>query len=279
MNDDGLQLHPEVQRVLDENQLLREELAAELAELQDLEHIERPHLIAIYQSKLGPWDLRLLRAQCELARLRRTAELIQASLNRGEAPNLREIEGMLDLELLAWQQRLKEAAERITGAQFRLSHLLSAADDAALKKLYRILVKKLHPDLNPGQSRERSNSWLQVVAAYEAGDLERLKALAHLPHLSGAGESSTATRTLDELMSEHGRLREQVLLLLEQIGAIRRQPPFSLRRQWEDHAWVEQRRAEVEAQIATANENALALEKHVKSLLIVHAPGRQFGSN
>lgn len=277
MSDGRIELHPEVQRVMDENALLRDELAARLAELHDLQHIVKPNLLAIYQTKLGPWDLRLLQAQCICARLKRKAELVQACLNRGQPPDFAAIETALEVEFLAWQQRVQETAQKIEAAQFRLGHLLAPGEDAELKKLYHALVKKLHPDVNPELLDEMKDLWLQVVAAYEAGDLQKLKTLALLTDKSGA--TTAASNSLDALRAEHERLRTHVMQLLRQLAEVGKQPPFSLRRQWEDDAWVAQRREEVEALTATANEQAQALEKHLQALIIVHGSGKQFGLN
>lgn len=124
MNAGQIQLHPEVQRLVDENDLLREELTGLLAEAEQLVQLVKPNLLAMYQTRIGAWELRLLRAQWETARARREIELIQASLNRGLKPDLREIEGLLDLEFLSWQERVREAAERIHAAEQRLKQLL-----------------------------------------------------------------------------------------------------------------------------------------------------------
>ncbi len=273
---DELELHPETQQLLEEIALLRDELAERLAELHSLQHTVRPNLLALFHSKLGPWELALLKAQCEAARLKRKAELVQAALNRGQSPDLVAIDGALDAEFLQWQQRMKEAAEQIESAQFRLSNLLCPAEASELKKLYYSLVKKLHPDMNSGLSSETAGLWNQVVAAYEAGDLRKLKALSLL---AATAEPLVAASGIAALKAEHQKLGQHVLAALKQLAEIQAQPPFSLRRQWEDEARLASRRAELEALTAAASQHALALEKHLNALLIIHGSAKQFGHN
>ncbi len=276
MSDGDIELHPKTQQLLEEIALLRDELAERLTDLHCLQHTVKPSLLALFQSKLGPWELALLKAQCEAARVKRKIELVQAAVNRGQSPDLIAIDGALDAEFLQWSQRMKEAAEQIEHAQFRLGNLLSAEDNSELKKLYYSLVKKLHPDMNPGLSRENSELWNQVVAAYEAGDLRKLKALSLL---AATAEPVRAESGLEALKAEHQKIGQHVLAVLKQIAEIQTQPPFSMRRQWEDEAWIAGRRSELETQTATSGEHAQALEKHLKALLIIHGTAKQFGHN
>lgn len=153
MSDLPVDLHPEYGLLADEVALLREELARLLAEEYDLFHLTRPHLLALYQQKIGAWEVQCLHVQIQAGRARRKLELAQAAINQGRQPDWQEIEGHLDLEFLAWQQQLQEATERLNAGNHRMKHLLPDAESRELKKLYVVLVKKLHPDVNPDLTR------------------------------------------------------------------------------------------------------------------------------
>ena len=246
MNEHALALDPDFQALREEIDLLREDLAHLLAQEHDLLHIIKPNLLALYQQKLGPWELRCLHAQVVATRARRKLEMARAALNRGQRPDWTEIEGQLELEFLTWQQRLREAAQRVEAAGQRLKSLLPPADDRELKKLYYALVKTLHPDVNPHLDEKQRRLWLRVQDAYAFADLDELRALALL-----------AGRTSDQAMGGGGsieRLRHQrdvldkhVAELERRIDTIEAQPPFPLRESLGDDAWVEARRAEIEA--------------------------------
>ena len=54
---------------------------------------------------------------------------------------------------------------------------MSDEDNEEFKKLYRQLVFKLHPDLNPQQSKDEKNLWNRIQLAYQGGDLEEMRSL------------------------------------------------------------------------------------------------------
>ena len=59
---------------------------------------------------------------------------------------------------------------------------LDEEDEKELKRIYKILIKKLHPDLNFHQENFKKELFIKVTNAYKNGDLEELKALyAMLP--------------------------------------------------------------------------------------------------
>ncbi|MBK9138432.1 MAG: hypothetical protein IPM17_06665 [Verrucomicrobia bacterium] len=269
--------HPEVRRLADENAVLREELVRLLTEAENLVQVVKPNLLAQYQALLGAWELRVLQAQFETARLRRQIELAQASLNRGVPPDLRAIERQLESDFLAWQARLREARDRILAAEMRLKHLLPPAEDREFKALYRTLVKKLHPDVNPPLTGDQRRLWLRVQAAHAAGDLPELRALALLAEKSGP--VPPPTKSLDQLRLDQQTLQRQIAELLRRIETIQSQPPFTLRPQLADEAWVAQRRQELEAQIQQVEAQRQALAAHWQRILIGTWHGPLPGNN
>ena len=270
-------LHPEIQRLGDENTLLREELIGLLAEADQLVQVVKPNLLAIYQARIGAWELRFLRAQWETARVRREIEMIQASLNRSQKPDLPEIEGLLDLEFLAWQERVREAAERLQSAEHRLKHLLPPAEGQELRNLYYALVKRLHPDVNPGLTDDQQRLWHRAQAAYAFGDLHELRALALLAEKSGA--VAPAPKSLDRLREDQAALARQIAEMLKRIEHIEGAPPFTLRPQLEDDAWLARRRQELDTQIEQQQAQCNALVAHRQHLLLDGTHGTIFGQN
>jgi hypothetical protein len=277
MHEGSLQLHPEIQRLSDENALLREELARLLTEVEDLVHTTKPNLLALYQTKLGRWELAALQAQAAVARLRRQVELAQTSLNRGEQPDPVAIECALELEFLTWQTKLKEAAERLQTAEARLQNLLSPADDHELKKLYYALVKRLHPDLNPNLTDDQRRLWQRLQSAYQASDLPELRALALLAE--DAAALPPPPKPLETLRQDQATLRAQITVLLQRVEQIESQPPFTLRAQLDDEAWLAARRQASETQTAALRQQADALQAHWQTLVGGTGHGTIAGNN
>ena len=245
MSKRALNLHSETRALAAENELLRDELARLLAEAHDLWHTVRPNLMALYHTKIGACELDLLQTMYQFAYLKRTLELAQAALNRSELPDRQAIEQQLQRELVGWRQRIAEAAERIKSGEARLSSLLSPAKDRKLKKLYRALVKALHPDLHPNLTAEQARMWQRVQDAYALADLEELQALALVVKQPEAAVPELLS--LDKLRLEQEKLRKHIAEMLERIGSIRSHPPFSLQEQLADGDWVAERRRELEA--------------------------------
>ncbi|MCX6908723.1 MAG: J domain-containing protein [Verrucomicrobia bacterium] len=272
-------LHPDIQRLTEENDLLREELTRLLTEADDLVNITKPHLLAQYQSKVGGWELKRLKAQCEAARLKRQIELVQAALNRGARPDLVAIERQLEKEFVEWQAKVAEAARQVAAAENYLKHLMSPEDDREFRKLYYALVKKLHPDPNPNLTENRKRLWHRVQSAYESGDLVELRALALL--VEKEGPVAAAPGSLEKLQRDQATLQKQINEMLKRIERIESQPPLTLRKQLADEAWVAARRREMEEQTAAFQAQGVALAGQLRILLgrKENDDGKLFGPN
>jgi len=266
--------HPEIQRITEENDLLREELTKLLTEAEDLVNTIKPNLLALYQTKIGVWELRLLQAKFRVARLRRQIELAQASINRGERPNIAVIECTIETEFLSWLSKLEETAQRIREAEDRLKHLLSPAEDRELKRLYYAIVKRLHPDVNPGTSSDNQRLWLRAQSAYENGDLAELRALSLL-----VGKSIATPKTLDQLRQDQAVLESQIIAMIEKLELIEAHPPFTVRPQLEDEIWLTTRRQDLDRQTAELCRQGDVLNKHWQALIGGIEHGTSFSQN
>ena len=271
-----LVLHPEIQQLAEENDLLREEFASLLTEAEHLIHTVKPNLLALYQTKIGVWELRLLQAQFKVARLRRQIELAQAYINRGEQPDLAAIECTIETEFIAWVTKLEEAASRLQDAETRLKHLLSPEDDRELKKLYYAIVKRLHPDVNPNVTADQRRLWFRAQAAYEHGDLPELRALALLVERNAP---ISPAKSLDNLRRDQEILEKQITTALETLERIESQPPFTLQNQLDDETWLAARRKEIDEQTVTLRQQGEALKNHWDKLLGDTGYGTSFSQN
>ena len=266
---------PEVPRLEADCQLLREEVARLLAEAHDLITIVKPNLLAMYQTKLGAWELKRLRLQCDIGRLKRKISMLQASINRGERVHEAELEGHLDLEFIDWRTRVAEAVAALDAAKQRMEHPMEPNAAQELRDLYRAFVKRLHPDLRPDLTERERQLWYRVQEAYDRADVEELRALA-LIEPSTAARRSTA---LDDLTRERDALREHAKRLIGELAAIDSQPPFTLRKQLTDDAWINDTRAAIDNECALLEQQRTELENHARQTLAAAQHGNGFSRN
>lgn len=254
----------------------RGELALLLADGHDLSHTVRYNLLALYQTKLGAWELELMRSQVRVARLKRIMELAQAALNRGVVPNLLQIEAQVREEQVLWEAKLREAVAKLRQAEERLTNLLSHEENVELKKLYHQLVKRLHPDLHPDQTEGDRSMWRQVQEAYDVADVERLRALSLVMTDSPLTDTPHA---FDKLKAEHDLLIKRIAEQEHKINALKSQPPFNLRENLEDDNWVSTKRTTLEKETEELQAQAATLEKHLEQLIPSYVPRIEFGPN
>ncbi|MHB1463283.1 MAG: DnaJ domain-containing protein [Armatimonadota bacterium] len=252
MSDDPLflSISPEFERLSKECELLKEELAALFTEREHILQAVIPGLEAEYVLKIGSLQHELLQVQIDIQRTKREIEIRQAALNRGVAINERQVTIQLEQEFAQWTVELDAQVKKIRDAQQQLSHLMSSDDYTELRKLYRTLAKKLHPDVNPDQSEQARNLWLQVQSAYEQADLKQLQALHLLA--DEIPDSYDLPNSLDILKKRRDDFKDQIKLMLQKMAELKKLPVFKWEQCLKDPQLVCKEQQAIREQIAQA---------------------------
>ena len=271
-------LHPRAQR-------LRAELADEnkrlmdlLVEIDDIKLQQNPQIEADYAVKVGYLENELLARQVEARRARRALELARAAANRGEALDaaaMARIERQLDDELSSWRRKLDAALERAQKLLERRagSVALSSRDARELKRLYRELAKRLHPDMHPELGEDARKLFASAQRMYQAGDVEGLRALAATVRVlmggdgaDGAGGLHREADVLDELETELIAARGRVEAMRGRLVDLRAAFPYAWRDKLADPAWVVEQSEELHRRITEAERVADAYREKLDAL-------------
>lgn len=214
--------HPEWDKLVEQRDALHAQIASTLADIHAVDD-ERPVVLGRYAAAFGDRLMRLHGLEIDSARLKREIELVQAALNSGREVDYQTIHDTLEQEFAEWQARLEAEAERLDAHRRSLDHLLDPATSLALRKTFRILVRRLHPDLHPDRTPAQAELWHRVTAAYEVRDMDELSALEILTREVGDVLPPDSLEALRETVSS---LRPRLDRLLLNLAETRRQWPF-----------------------------------------------------
>lgn len=169
-------INPEYEELAKEEKLLREELTRFIAIQDELVYHTCPNIEARYMEAVGMLEAKILEFKIDILAIKRKSELIRSKLNRREVVILTEIDNTIEKEYKEYYEQVQKTLKEAEKSVGRLSgEFLSEQDTAELKKTYKNIVKRLHPDLNPECDENDIMLFHKAVSAYENGDVEALK--------------------------------------------------------------------------------------------------------
>jgi len=209
-------------------------------------------LTSLYLEKLGRLQLELLEKQTEASRLKMKMNLIQAAINRNERPDLKAIEDEINARLQNYYARIQAESAALDEAKKVLSHLISEGEAQKLKEIFRVLCKRLHPDLNPDLTEEEKDLFIKVKAAY---DLQRLSDLQNiLLYLDDSNKEKLILISSDEKVERIKHLENQVMSLKVKIDQLKQSFPFSIEELILDEDYIVQKQEELRIQLKISEE-------------------------
>ena len=176
---------------------------------------EGPHLSALYMHHFGQLLYEQLKRTLAVDALRMRRSLLQAYVNRDQAPDLEEINSQMEARQREYDELLAKRMSDIKEAKRYLSTPgLTVKETNELRALYKTLVKRLHPDLNPQYSEAEKKLFLATVKAYQQGDLAQMRALMDLLNKDDLMQKKLQWDA-DTLESEIDKLRKRMIALDE----------------------------------------------------------------
>ncbi len=222
--------------------ILKELKAGYIALLNDLEILRnwgKVQLESLYATKIGKYEVELLELKILLKSLKKQIQWAHQSINIGQYPDFEALEIRAQELCKEAHQEIIAAKEKVLFGKAILSNLHSPEDSMELRKIYRNIAKKLHPDVNPNITEEEKEIWLSFYNAYQAGDLEKMKALeiVYSEHLQKS-ESHDDELNEDELLLQIAMLKQGIIELETQKKSIESEFPFTIAKEIRNDEWV-----------------------------------------
>ena len=257
---------PELEELKAEVERLRTELSMLMLERDELKFVICKNIEAEYMLKLGGLEYKAYEAQCNVLRLKRQLELMQARLNRQESIVMAVIETILNTEFAEYQKKLDEQVGKMNEAIERSNaDVLSEEETKELKKLYRKIVKALHPDMNPNITDAQRQLFDNAVMAYKNGNLDALRAIAGM--IGDADLQVTQTDAKARLLEEKKSLEKLLENVREEIQTIKSEYPYTMKELLADDEKVEARKRELELIISKYEEMAGVYKARIDELM------------
>ena len=195
-----------------------------------------------YYKQFGELLIRVYEKQVECIKLKKMISFAQTAINKNEKLDLDKLNAYLDEVMIEYRKKLEEMRQdhkKCIGAKY-----LGDMDIMKIKKIYRDIVKKLHPDISDLMDKDDrlKELWVRANEAYSANDLEALEEAYAQIQLILAGMGETGEIHVSDI-------EDKILALKENIEEITHSPPYTLKPYISDPIVGNEKRIELEGEL------------------------------
>jgi hypothetical protein len=262
--EENSEFFKEFEILYNENILLRTELATLYEEIEYLDRVVIPSTKTSYLIKIGTLRVELLQAQVAIMKTRHKIALLRSNLERGKIVHGEALNYEVEREFREWDDRLRHEIAQIDEAKARFSSLQQPEDAQEVRSIYRILSRKLHPEINPDQSEEAKSFWPSVRTAYIWGDIFHLKALMMMS--DDYPDSYDMPNDTGRMRRNRDILKAKIQTAAKRLENIKQHPAFEWRALLDDANNLAAEQSKLHDEIERAKLQHTALQDMLRSL-------------
>ena len=212
-----------------------------------------------YTREFGEKVIALFTKKIECIRKKKTIEYCQAALNHGQTVDQAKMQAYLAKEMSKFQEQLDEMVAEHEASQ--RSRIITAKELLEIKRIYHRLVKKIHPDINPGVTRSHviMDLWHRVSATYACNDLKELQSLEVLV--------CQALENVDVEDLEIPDIEDRIEELGKEILKITQTDPYCYKELLNDSEAVEAKKEDLENELRSYEEYGRQLDEILEGII------------
>lgn len=261
--ENNMIIFPDIDGITQEVKKLKIEISMLILERDELLFVECKNIETAYMIHLGFLEYKIFEKECLYLRLKRRMELIQAKLNRQEKVDLPLIDEQLDQEFIIYKHQLDEQLNKLNNAiDYQKGEALSEEDYKALKKMYRTIVKSLHPDLNNDLTEEQLKLFQNAVSAYEKCDILTIEMIYFIIN----GTSNDKKLDNRSVLDGRDKLCQKLELIKLEIEQIKASYPYTMKSIITDQDAIEKKKTELEQVLIQLDEVIKIFEQKIDAL-------------
>lgn len=203
-----------------------------------------------YIRVFGELIMEVYQKQVECIKLKKSIAFCQTQRNHGNAPDKEKLDGYIAGIMSVYYEQLRAMADETKAC--RDAKAVSEYDVLKIKKIYRDIAKKLHPDISPLTEKhpELMELWYRLVTAYNCNSLKETQEVAALINgfLERSGEDHFEMAIPD--------ISERITALEAEIQEIITTEPYNYRELLCNQKLVEEKKQSLNEELETYSDYA-----------------------
>lgn len=257
-------LHPEFLKTINSINELKESIADLLEEKDYLTYYTCRNIEVDYMLKVGFLESKLLELEVKIEKAKKRIKLIESYINEDKPINNEEIENKLSENFSEIESELNEMKKMVNFA-FEYCNTdkyeISEDDIKEIRDVYRDVLRKLHPDINPNITPDERRILFQATQYYEERNLKFLRSLKSLCIREKTLEETVEIDELEKLQERKKRYEKIRRNIVRSITCMKNIFPYNQIEFLKDENEVRKKKDEINQEIESFNKIYAELKK------------------